>query len=86
MQRYGSLNGPVCAHIWLLNSLIVALMEEEIRVWCCLTPPAPPAPALGVGQWAACLAAGRGGRVKGWMEGGVEVLGYSETRTMEPSV
>lgn len=70
VQRYGGLNGPVCAYIWLLNSLIVALMEEEIRVWCCLTPLAPLAPALGVDQWgclSGCRARGRGR----WSEKGV---------------
>ena len=46
---------------WLLNSLIVGLMEEEIRFfWCCLTPQSP---------WLQHLWLANG--LSGWRQGGV---------------
>lgn len=44
---------------WLLNSLIVGLMEEEIRFLVLFNTAGPLAPALVAGQWAVWLEAGR---------------------------
>lgn len=44
---------------WLLNSLTVGLMEEEIRFLLLFNTVVPLAPALVAGQWAVWLEAGR---------------------------
>lgn len=51
--------GPVVFVILLLNSLIVGLMEAEIRFLVLFNTAVPLAPALVAGQWRAWLEAGR---------------------------
>lgn len=54
----------------LLNSLIVGLMEEEIRFSVLFNTAVPLAPALAAGQWAVWLEAGRcrvTRRTMGWV-------------------
>lgn len=57
-QRYHNLNGSVSIVIFFLNSLIVGLMEEEIRFLVLFNTAVPLAPALVAGQWAVWLEAG----------------------------